>query len=88
MAASRGFKPFVKSVLATATAALVLAAPPPVQADDGSRGGAIPRFVVDPYWPKPLPDRWVTGAVGGLCIDKQDHVFGINRLDLTALGWC
>jgi sugar lactone lactonase YvrE len=23
--------------------------------------------------------------VGGLCVDRQDHVFGINRLDLTAL---
>ena len=25
----------------------------------------VPRFLVDPYWPKPLPNRWVTGAVGG-----------------------
>jgi hypothetical protein len=29
----------------------------------------VPRFVVDPFWPKPLPDRWVTGAVGG-CVDR------------------
>jgi hypothetical protein len=50
-----------------------------------SHGGVIPRFVVDPYWPKPLPNRWVTGPVGGLCIDRQDHVFGINRGGLTAL---
>ena len=39
----------------------------------------IPRFVVDPYWPKPLPNRWVTGEVGGICVDRQDHVFGLNR---------
>jgi DNA-binding beta-propeller fold protein YncE len=45
----------------------------------------VPRFVVDPYWPKPLPNRWVTGAVGGVCVDKQDHVFGVNRTDLTAM---
>ena len=45
----------------------------------------VPRFVVDPYWPKPLPDRWVTGAVGGICVDKEDHVFGVNRSDLTAM---
>jgi hypothetical protein len=32
-------------------------------ADDGH--GEIPRYVVDPWWPKPLPHRWVTGAVGG-----------------------
>jgi hypothetical protein len=45
----------------------------------------VPRFVVDPYWPKPLPDRWVTGAVGGVCVDGHDHVFGVNRSDLTTM---
>ncbi len=45
----------------------------------------VPRFVVDPYWPKPLPNRWVTGSVGGICVDNQDHVFGVNRSDLTAM---
>ena len=34
---------------------------------------------VDPYWPKPLPDNWVTGEVGGTCIDSQDHVFIVTR---------
>jgi DNA-binding beta-propeller fold protein YncE len=51
----------------------------------GRAADPVPRFVVDPYWPKPLPNRWVTGAVGGICVDAQDHVFGINRADLTAL---
>lgn len=45
----------------------------------------VPRFIVNPYWPKPLPHRWVTGSVGGVCVDKEDHVFGINRSDLTAM---
>jgi sugar lactone lactonase YvrE len=45
----------------------------------------VPRFIVDPYWPKPLPNRWVTGSVGGVCVDKEDRVFGINRSDLTAM---
>jgi DNA-binding beta-propeller fold protein YncE len=45
----------------------------------------VPLFVVDPYWPKPLPNRWVTGSVGGVCVDRQDHVFGVNRSDLTAM---
>jgi hypothetical protein len=55
--------------------------------DDGpGRSADIPRYVVDPWWPKPLPNRWVTGAVGGICIDPyNDHVFGINRSDITAL---
>ncbi|PYU22137.1 MAG: hypothetical protein DMG30_15750 [Acidobacteria bacterium] len=41
------------------------------------------KFEVDPSWPKPLPDRWVTGAVGGVCVDAQDHVFILNRGGLT-----
>jgi len=45
----------------------------------------VPRFLVDPYWPKPLPNRWVTGSVGGICVDNQDHIFGVNRADLTAM---
>ena len=42
-----------------------------------------PTFEVDPSWPKPLPNLWVTGGIGGVCIDAQDHVFILNRRDLT-----
>ncbi len=45
--------------------------------------GETPRFEVDPHWPKALPDRWVTGAIGGVCVDGRDHVFVLNRQDLT-----
>jgi hypothetical protein len=38
-----------------------------------------PAFQVDPYWPKPLPDNWVTGEIGGTCVDSQDHVFVVTR---------
>jgi len=38
-----------------------------------------PAFQVDPFWPKPLPHNWVTGEVGGTCIDSQDHVFIVTR---------
>jgi DNA-binding beta-propeller fold protein YncE len=41
------------------------------------------KFEVDPSWPKPMPNRWVTGAVGGVCVDAQDHVFILNRGGLT-----
>jgi DNA-binding beta-propeller fold protein YncE len=40
-------------------------------------------FVVDTSWPKPLPDNWVTGGIGGVCVDAHDHVFVLNRRDLT-----
>ena len=42
-----------------------------------------PQFKVDPYWPKPLPNGWITGSVGGVCTDAQDHVFIVNRRNLT-----
>jgi DNA-binding beta-propeller fold protein YncE len=47
-------------------------------------GQDIPRYVVDPFWPKPLPNRWVTGDIGGTCVDRNDHVFTVNRRNLTA----
>ena len=38
-----------------------------------------PIFVVDPLWPKPLPNHWVTGSTIGLSVDAQDHVWTIHR---------
>src|SRR5258708_26457482 len=38
-----------------------------------------PTFKVDPFWPKPLPDNWVTGEPGGTCIDSQDHLIIVTR---------
>jgi len=42
-----------------------------------------PSYEVDPSWPQPLPNKWVTGSVGGVCTDAQDHVFIVNRQNLT-----
>jgi DNA-binding beta-propeller fold protein YncE len=45
----------------------------------------VPRYVVDPFWPQPLPidprtgKPWVTGEVGGTCVDSRDHIFTVNR---------
>jgi hypothetical protein len=41
-----------------------------------------PRYEVDVTFPKPLPDRWVTGGFGGHCIDAKDHVLLLNRQDV------
>ena len=38
-----------------------------------------PNFRVDPFWPKPLPDNWVTGEIGGTCVDSRDHLFVFTR---------
>jgi DNA-binding beta-propeller fold protein YncE len=42
-----------------------------------------PRFVVDPSWPKPLPENWTTGQIGGICADEHNHIFIVNRRNLT-----
>ncbi len=44
-----------------------------------SPGPKAPRYMVDPFWPKPLPDRWVTGEVAGTCVDSNGHLFIVNR---------
>jgi DNA-binding beta-propeller fold protein YncE len=41
-----------------------------------------PKYEADVNWPKPLPDRWVLGGLGGLCVDAQDHVLILNRQDV------
>jgi len=38
-----------------------------------------PRFAVDPYWPKPLPNGWILGTVIGVAVDAQDHVYIVHR---------
>lgn len=38
-----------------------------------------PRFEVDPFWPKPLPNHWVIGSVIGVSVDEKDHVWIIHR---------
>src|SRR5271169_635356 len=43
-----------------------------------------PKFEVDPTCPNPLPENWVTAQVSGVCVDNQDHVFIVNRNNITA----
>ena len=40
-----------------------------------------PIFEVDPFWPKPLPNHWVTGSTIGLAVDAQDNGWTIHRPD-------
>jgi streptogramin lyase len=62
---------------ALAVAAGILLAP-----SSRAQSGA-PKYEADLAWPKPLPDRWVLGGLGGLCVDAQDHVFILNRQDVV-----
>jgi DNA-binding beta-propeller fold protein YncE len=40
-----------------------------------------PTFEVDPFWPKPLPNKWVLGNAIGVGVDSRDHVFIVHRQD-------
>ena len=39
----------------------------------------VPTYAVDPFWPKPLPNRWILGAVAGVAVDASDHVWIVHR---------
>jgi DNA-binding beta-propeller fold protein YncE len=45
------------------------------------RGATVqaPRFEVDPFWPKPLPNHWLLGSAIGVTVDAQDHVWIVHR---------
>jgi len=42
-------------------------------------GVMAPRFEVDPFWPKALPNHWVIGQTIGLSVDSKDHIWMIHR---------
>jgi DNA-binding beta-propeller fold protein YncE len=62
-----------------AALALVIATVHPVASHAQT---AAPRYEVDLSWPKPLPQDWVLGGLGGTCVDARDHVFILNRQDV------
>jgi len=41
--------------------------------------GEIPTFAVDAAWPKPLPNNWIIGQVGGITTDKEGHIWVFHR---------
>jgi DNA-binding beta-propeller fold protein YncE len=41
--------------------------------------GTAPSFVVDPAWPKMLPNNWIIGDIGGLYVDSHDHIWVYHR---------
>src|SRR6185295_11358066 len=72
----------IVSAFITAVAALAMGQSR-LQAAMAGRLVDAPRFEVDPYWPKPLPNHWILGSTIGVGIDSRDHVFIIHRGDST-----
>jgi len=44
-----------------------------------AQGTMAPKFEVDPYWPKPLPNHWVMGMAIGVWVDSNDHIWMVHR---------
>jgi hypothetical protein len=38
-----------------------------------------PKYQVDPGWPKELPNNWIMGQVGGMAVDRHDHIWVLQR---------
>src|SRR5690349_18684534 len=41
--------------------------------------GPVPKFQLDPFWPKALPNKWMLGQVGGTFVDSHDHLWVTTR---------
>lgn len=46
---------------------------PPVLAQDS------PRYKYEPDWPKQLPNNWVMEGITGMFVDKDDHIWVLQR---------
>jgi len=42
-------------------------------------GNGAPQYRVDPFWPKPLPNRWSMQQVVGIHVDHTEHIWFLNR---------
>ena len=42
-------------------------------------GPPAPMFEPDPHWSQALPNKWVTGQVGGVAVDRHDHLWVFHR---------
>jgi hypothetical protein len=48
-------------------------------ANFAARAQEVPKYKVDPFWPKPLPHKWLMQGVPVMVVDKDDHIWVMNR---------
>ncbi|MCH8265091.1 MAG: hypothetical protein IIC10_06800 [Proteobacteria bacterium] len=77
MVKTESFQSLRAIVRVAAAAAFIIALP--------VRAQQVPQFEVDPLWPQlPLGNNWLTGGLGGMCVDSRDHVYILNRQNVVA----
>ena len=58
---------------------IIVAATATLAASQAGPTALAPAYEVDPGWPKPLPNRWLVGAIAGVAVDSRDHVWIVHR---------
>ena len=48
------------------------------------RAQTVPHYKVDGSWPKTLPNNWILTNMTGLFVDKNDHIWVLNRPRMTS----
>ena len=70
--------PWLHAALAAILPLPAIAQPAPVVSPEGA-------YHVDQGWPQRLPNQWLIGDVGGVTVDRHDHVWIVHRpASLTA----
>ncbi|MBM3779038.1 MAG: hypothetical protein FJW23_12535 [Acidimicrobiia bacterium] len=74
-------RPVVSSLTGLLLGVAACAPPSEAPAPEGESAGGqqVPIFEVDPLWPKPLPNNWVTGGIVGVGVDADDRVWVMHR---------
>ena len=67
---------FTGFIVASVAAAVLTVTPLSL---NGAHAGDVPTFAVDASWPKPLPNNWIMGQVGGITADEQGHIWVFQR---------
>ncbi len=65
----------IRTISAIAAAALLGAWTLP----SAAHAGDVPTFAVDASWPKPLPNNWILGQVGGITADSKGRIWVFHR---------
>jgi DNA-binding beta-propeller fold protein YncE len=68
----------VAGILAVIAITVVTVAPRETTAMQANRQ-QVPLFEPDPLWSQALPNKWVTGQVGGIAVDSHDNVWVFHR---------
>ena len=72
----RTLAPAIGAVVAVSALGVLATGRTALDAQESAK--VAPIFEVDPFWPRPLPNHWVTGSTIGLSVDAQDQILRLQ----------